>query len=210
MLQELERTGKKLKVYKTKNGAYFIRRPNGKRYLNMKQIKESHKRSTIKKPTERKVIKGGDNLPSGWKTYIDPESGKTYYHQANTGTTTWEKPVLNRNNVRTASIESGLNNSTRLPATISRLIKNDLVKELKQRGLINDSSLSNIKKKCISYINNNNASIFKDIKTQDQLIDFFMKMAHQSMVNTKNNNTLTTTRLKASFRKQDKQPVKVL
>jgi len=90
------------------------------------------------------------------------------------------------------------------------LIKNDLVKELKQRGLINDSSLSNIKKKCISYINNNNASIFKDIKTQDQLIDFFMKMAHQSMVNTKNNNTLTTTLLKASFRKQDKQPVKVL
>jgi len=37
-----------------------------------------------------------------------------------------------------------------------------------------------------------------------------MKMAHQSMVNTKNNNTLTTTLLKASFRKQDKQPVKVL
>jgi hypothetical protein len=92
------------------------------------------------------------------------------------------------------------------------LIKNDLVKELKQRDLINDNSLitlSNIRKACISYINNNNASIFKDIKTQDQLIDFFMKMAHQSMVNTKKNNTLTTTLLKGSFRTQDKQPVKV-
>ena len=133
-----------------------------------------------------------------------------HYYQANTGTTTWEKPVLNRNNVRTASIESGLNNSTRLPATISRLIKNDLVKELKQRGLINDSSLSNIKKKCISYINNNNASIFKDIKTQDQLIDFFINMAHKSMVNTKNNTALTTARLKGSFRTPDNKPVKVL
>ena len=42
-LKYVTRTGKKLKVYKTKNGAYFIRRPNGKRYLNMKQIKASHK-----------------------------------------------------------------------------------------------------------------------------------------------------------------------
>ena len=47
-LKYVTRTGKKLKVYKTKNGAYFIRRPNGKRYLNLKQIKESHKRSKKK------------------------------------------------------------------------------------------------------------------------------------------------------------------
>ena len=29
-LKYVTRTGKKLKVYKTKNGAYFIRRPTGK------------------------------------------------------------------------------------------------------------------------------------------------------------------------------------
>ena len=180
--------------------------------MNLKQIKESHKRSKIKKPTERKVIKGGDNLPSGWKTYIDPESDKPYYHKANTGTTTWEKPFLNRNNVRSASIKTGLNNSTLLPSTISRLIRNDLIMKLKQRDLINDNSLStlsNIRKACISYINNN-PSIFQDIKTQDELIDLFINMAHKSMVNTKNNTALTSALLKGSFRTPDNKPVKVL
>tara|TARA_Y100000389_G_scaffold162856_1_gene165797 strand:- start:197 stop:454 length:258 start_codon:yes stop_codon:yes gene_type:complete len=84
--------------------------------------------------------------------------------------------------------------------------------KLKQRDLINDNSLStlsNIRKACISYINNN-PSIFQDIKTQDELIDLFINMAHKSMVNTKNNTALTSALLKGSFRTPDNKPVKVL
>lgn len=57
-LKYVTRTGKKLKVYKTKNASYFIKRPNGKRYLNMKQIKASHKRlkNKVKKSAR---MKGG-------------------------------------------------------------------------------------------------------------------------------------------------------
>lgn len=57
-LKYVTRTGKKLKVYKTKNASYFIKRPNGKRYLSMKQIKASHKRlkNKVKKSAR---MKGG-------------------------------------------------------------------------------------------------------------------------------------------------------
>ena len=32
-------------------------------------------------------------LPEGWKEYVDKSTGKSYYHNASTSTTTWERPA---------------------------------------------------------------------------------------------------------------------
>ena len=31
-------------------------------------------------------------LPEGWKEYVDKATGKSYYYNASSATTTWERP----------------------------------------------------------------------------------------------------------------------
>ena len=43
-------------------------------------------------PTAHAVVV--DTLPEGWQPTLDPSSGRTFYHNATTGATQWDKPVL--------------------------------------------------------------------------------------------------------------------
>ena len=52
----ITRTGLKRVVYTTKSGAKYIRSKSGKRYLSIKQIRDSHKRKgSFKKPAKKKA-----------------------------------------------------------------------------------------------------------------------------------------------------------
>jgi hypothetical protein len=60
------RTGLKRVVYTTKSGAKYIKTKSGKRYLSIKQIRDSHKRkSSFKKKTTSKKKTGFFSLWGG-------------------------------------------------------------------------------------------------------------------------------------------------
>jgi hypothetical protein len=45
-----------------------------------------------------------DDLPGGWVAQVDPGSGLTYYYNADTQETTWEKPLWSANDLVEESI----------------------------------------------------------------------------------------------------------